>query len=265
MKNNEELLKKALMQRGQKISQLGSHKDVFLPQDNADNILLIFEEILYDLMLEPSFRAGLRDWSYGRTKNQKIEDYLTKCEGFNFPRKTQNRYSGTFEWFICEVFKREFNAKASGFGIRLKDASPSDEFDCLAILDNGLIYAECKTGRDDFKKQVKKFVQRDAEVSATYSMLILDRDYIFNKNNDQPLLNHEEAKKLGIISILKVEISNVTLYRINAVDNRYFFVFGGMKNLVEKIRYVIRYITLLNDSDGRKEPLGFNVSVVPWV
>lgn len=266
--NQEELLKQALLQRGHRITKFGSYKDIYVPQDSNPQILSAFEDMLYDLMTQPSFRSALRNWSFNSTiqsqpAKRQIEDYMKKCAGFDCPRKSQGRYSNTFEWFISEVIKREFGAKTSGFGIRLKDASPDDEFDCLAILDNGLLYTECKTGRTEIKTEIKKFAQRDAEVCANYSMLILDRDYVFkNDEEDAPMLTNQDAAALGIHNIANVKYKKTNLIRIDAVGNRYFFVFGGMKKLNDKIRYTIKYINSFND--GQANPAGFEVKKIPW-
>ena len=265
----ESVLQRALMQRGHSISKIGSYKDIYVPQDCPHQILIAFEDMLYELMSQSSFRSALRNWSFNNkiqssTAKVKIKDYIKKCSGFGFPKKSPMRYSSTFEWFISEVIKREFGAKVSGFGIRLKDADPNDEFDCLAILDDGLFYAECKTGKVEIKTEIKKFVQRDVEVSAAYSMLILDRDYVFNKDHDDnPMITREDAISFGLHGISNVTYKSTNLVMIDAVKNRYFFVFGGIKQLNDKIRYTIKYANSLKD--GQLNPVGYQIKRIPYV
>ena len=73
-----------------------------------------------------------------------------------------SHYSHTYEWYVSELLRRDFAARASGFNIRLKDAHAKDEFDCIAILDEGSVFVECKTGTDKLYKDVSKFMRRDA-------------------------------------------------------------------------------------------------------
>ena len=105
------------------------------------------------------------------------------------------RYAKTFEWYISELLRREFAARASGFALRLKDADPSDEFDCVALLDEGIVFVECKTGRTEIYKDIAKFMRRDAELSAAYSFYLFDRDYTFQRQGDDvPKLDRERAR-----------------------------------------------------------------------
>ncbi len=264
------------MQRGHNIVKFGSYKEIFAPQDDNPQALLVFEDILYNLMMEDSFRAGLRNWAFDnknldKKTQEKVDSYIKKCYAFNLSEekleKRQKRYGQTFEWFISQVIKREFGAKTSGFGIRLKDANPNDEFDCLAILDGGIFYAECKTGKSDIKNEIKKFAQRDTEVCGSYSMLIVDRKYIFTKDkskDDIPKLKKSEAIDLGILDIFKVKFKSkkLNLFRIDAVENRYFFVLSAMKNMKETIRYVIKYIN--SYQEGQRNPAGYNIEKIPY-
>lgn len=161
---------------------------------------------------------------------------------------------------MSELLRREFAARASGFGIRLKDANPEDEFDCIALLDKGLVFVECKTGRGDLYGEIAKFLRRDAELSATYSFFVFDRDYTFDKGQeDTPKLSAKQAADLDIQSIAKVTARGQEFFHINGerkwvggrMGGRYFMActaFGGFES---RIRYMIRYT---NEVDETRAP-----------
>jgi hypothetical protein len=157
-------------------------------------------------MRRESVRKALRDWAYDNrssdnTSFQLIESYINLCRKFGdwssfSATANQNRYAVTFEWYVSELLRREFAARASGFGIRLKDADPEDEFDCIALLDEGLVFVECKTGKGGLYNEIAKFVRRDAELSATYSFFVFDRDYTFdNAQDDTPKLSAKQGHR----------------------------------------------------------------------
>lgn len=169
------------------------------------------------------------------------------------------------------MLRREFAARASGFSMRLKDANPDDEFDCIALVDQGLVFVECKTGRDDLYGEVAKFVRRDTELSATYSFFVFDRDYTFDKGQDDtPRLTVKQANDLGISSIFKVTVGSQRFFHITVerdfaggVRGQRFFMacaaFGGFEN---RIRYMIRYTDMVQESIAR--PDLFKVSLVQF-
>jgi hypothetical protein len=258
----------ALNQRGHKVTKEGSDSDVFLPTRQGLDAELVrsFKDILYNLMRQDSFRRSLRDWAYGNVRDGNanvpyIDSYGKLCEKFGgwstTPEAIQNRYASTFEWYVSELLRREFAARASGFGLRLKDAHPDDEFDCVALLDTGLVFVECKTGRESIYSQIKTFLRRDAELGATYSFFVFDRDYTFRRTGDDvPELSSTQAFDLGVESILRITVGSHTFFRLNGQrwsgggsGGRYFLACSAFNGFEDRIRYMIRYI---NESSERR-------------
>ena len=96
-----------------------------------------------------------------------------------------------------------------------KDADPEDEFDCIALLDKGLVFVECKTGKGDLYGEITKFMRRDAELSATYSFFVFDGDYTFDRGQDDtPKLSARQAADLEVQSISKVTVRGQEFFRI---------------------------------------------------
>lgn len=252
-------LSKLLRQRGHEVVREGDDGDILLPKDADATNATALKQILYGLMRNDTFRRTLRDWSYGNTlpANQlgAVESYVSLSTAFDkaFPKridtpaKRVTLYSHTFEWYISELMRNEFAARASGFNIRLQDADPGDESDCIALIDNGLVFVECKTGKGDLYHEVERFVRRDVELSATYSLFIFDRDYTFQKSEtDLPEITVSDSKRLGLDSVEKVSGSGCTFYRVVS-GTRYFLVSPGFKSLHTRVRHMLRYANMLKD------------------
>jgi hypothetical protein len=97
----------------------------------------------------------------------------------------------------------------------MKDADPDDEFDCVALLDSGVVFVECKTGKGDLYGEIEKFMRRDAELGAMHSFFVFDRDYTFNRGEDDtPRLSRQQAFDLGIQIISKVTVGTQRFFHI---------------------------------------------------
>lgn len=115
------------------------------------------------------------------------------------------------------------------------------------MIDDGAVFVECKTGRGVIFPEIAKFVRRDTGLDADYSLFIFDRDYTFQRDGeDTPRLSAEQARGLGIESINRVQASNQTFFRIDAVQTTYpirpfLFACGAFGGLEDRIRYIVRY------------------------
>lgn len=248
-------LKQALFQRGHKITSQGTLEDILIP-DTEDRIILeSFQNILYNFMSKKNFRKNLRDFTFKRKVEPRwkkiIDSYLVLARSFDKKLElSQKRYSNTFEWYISELLVRKFGVKVSGFSLRLKDAHPDDEFDCIAVFEEGLFFAECKTGKSDLKNEIKKFIRRDKELCAKYSLFVLDRDYLFKRGEeDFPGFTKREAYSHGIDQIYKVKGQGYDLRFFETEQDRSFFACSAFDKLEGNIRHLIRCYNRMYDSD----------------
>jgi hypothetical protein len=250
-------ISRLLKQRGHNVTKEGSEKEIFLPDCPSDTEQFgSLKTILYDLMQRDGFRKSLRNWAFEGTfsetsHGQGVRAYIELCNQFGgWPNDINNeqrqmRYAKTFEWYISELLRREFGARASGFALRLEDAHSEDEFDCIALLDEGTVFVECKTGRNSsIYKDAAKFIRRDVEIVADYSFYLFDRDYIFQREGDDiPKLSRERAQEQRILGIHQVSIGKHKFFDIlsTAVYGRYFLASSSFDGLEDRIRYMIRY------------------------
>jgi hypothetical protein len=256
-----------LRQRGHEVTKEGTDKDLLLPITAGSDTIDLLKETLFQLMYRDNTRKALRAWAHENNisntgSSLAVREYIEQCAYFNKSvwsgaDERIRRYSHTYEWYVSELLRRNFAARASGFNIRLKDAHPKDEFDCIAILDQGSVFIECKTGADKVYKDVSIFMRRDAELAAKYSIYLVDRDYMFKSDGeDTPSLLRSTAMELGILGIFKVSVGSYHFFEIwnhpVLYGYRYFLASTSFRGLQNRIRYMIRYCdrgTLLRPPD----------------
>jgi hypothetical protein len=150
----------------------------------------------YEKMKRYSFRLFLRDLV--QTENSFYSNDLTRyCssrvaeEYIGFLRMTDtvtrvqgNRYrincpgissfGPTLEWFVAELFRREFACPAT-FGVHLKETDSGGDYDVIALWENRLVYVEVKSSPP---KSIE-----DSEIQAFFFRLhdlIPDLAFFFN-------------------------------------------------------------------------------------
>ncbi len=236
-------------------------QDILIPQCDDVDTRKTFEDLLFSLMGKDSFRRKLRDWAYSKDDESPefsdVNDYVRVGSRFDktfghFLKATENRqtyYAKSFEWYISELLKRKFAVRASGFGIRLLDGESEDEFDCIAVIDDGIIFVECKTGKDSLFKGVEKFLHRDAALAATYSFFIFDRDFTFVSDKhkvDLPNFTESQAKKIGLQELQSISSPGGNFYFVRGAD-RWFLATSGFNHLETRLRHMFGYVYQTRD------------------
>ncbi len=169
----------ALNQRGLHIKSYNPKSRLFFPEDFNEEAKLRF----YELMKRYSFRLFCRDIlkkniNFFFEENRKFYSTdsarlylqemkklkLIKIQGGNIELWSNDikSFGSTLEWFICEIFKREFSTEAI-YGVRLKDKLISGDLDVLAWHSGDkLIYVEVKSSPPKYlnSKLINSFLKR---------------------------------------------------------------------------------------------------------
>jgi hypothetical protein len=258
----EPYLYRLLRQRGHEVTRARGDSDILVPSSRPDTAPL-FSELIFNLMREGAFMHRLRDWAYSEAPRDEFADidaYVRLAKRFDrdkFSRlegagtRRQQVYAATFEWYLAQLLRRRFAARAAGFGLRLRDASPEDEFDCVGIIDDGLVYIECKTGKTSLFPEIEKFVRRDEALGADYSFFIFDRDWTFSREGDDlPDLTESQATSLGLSALQSIECPAGKFYSVQS-GTRWFLASSGLRNLESRLRYMFHYTM---ETQSKDEP-----------
>jgi hypothetical protein len=150
----------------------------------------------YNLMNKESNRAILKKiclMNSGFTKedlvknwdSQRVEDLLEelkelvivnqKSDGTFELVNSEVEYGSNLEWYIAEIFRREFFC-TSDWGVHVVEAPSGGDYDVLARSENNLIYVECKAKSPSSIKEEEliNFLKRDEFLRPYISIFFID-------------------------------------------------------------------------------------------
>jgi hypothetical protein len=155
-------VERMLKMRGIKISRRNPAEGLFFPLD----LPLPFEDKFYEMMKKYSFRLVLRDMikHQNRFRVQDLTHYSSAktaqaychllCEmgaivedgkgGYRTRISPIYSFGPTLEWFVAEMFKREFASPAI-YGVSLKQTPSGGDYDVIASWNQRLVYVEVKS------------------------------------------------------------------------------------------------------------------------
>jgi hypothetical protein len=197
-----------LKRRGFRIFRREPSDDLLLPGDE-------FVKGFYDMMKKYSFRLFLRDvikrQNFFRLENvaryatsEVTEDYLRYLEeigliermsdGFRLVRAPIKSFGETLEWFVAEIFKREFSTEAI-WGIRAKRPRVGGDYDLIAKVDGAILYMEVKSSppKQIYQTEISAFLDRVSDLYPEISIFFVDTEL---RMKDKIVLMFEEELKV---------------------------------------------------------------------
>jgi hypothetical protein len=189
-------------------------------KEPADDLLIPSEKFLddyYRMLHRYSFRLFLRDvikqqafftsekvtrFATSGVTGEYIE-YLLRIglakklpAGFALLRRIKS-FGETLEWFVAEVFKREFGAEVL-WGVKFKRPNVGGDYDVIARLDGSvLMYAEVKSSppKQIYDSEIAAFLDRVADLAPQISVFFIDTE-LRMKDKIVPMFE-EELRKRG--------------------------------------------------------------------
>ncbi len=202
-----------LWQRGLPVLSHGDFSQALIPPDLPPT----FKTGFYDLMQRYSFRLFLRDliqFPDGehlkdlsrycslrtvRSYMKKLSDLgiveFRKDDGYRLSFRNVPSFGPTLEWYVCEIFVREFMAPAL-FGVRLRHTRYGGDYDVVALLSGRLVYVEVKSSppRGVEIQSVTAFLNRIEDLRPHVAIFLVDTE-LRMKDKIVPLF--AEAAGLG--------------------------------------------------------------------
>jgi hypothetical protein len=196
-----------LKRRGFRIYKKEPSEDLLLPENK-------FIDSFYETMKKYSFRLFLRDvikqQRFFRLENvaryatlnvtKDYVEYMRKIclveklsDGFRLSRGHIKSFGETLEWFVAEVFKREFAAEAI-WGIRFKRPRVGGDYDLIAKVDGAILYMEIKSSppKQIYQNEVSAFINRVSDLSSEISIFFVDTEL---RMKDKIVLMFEDELK----------------------------------------------------------------------
>ena len=157
--------------------------------------------------------------------------------GYELSRQPVKSFGETLEWYIAEVFRREFSAEAV-WGVKFKGRKTGGDYDVIARMDGVICYAEVKSSppRQIYDSEIAAFLDRVADLAPEIAIFLMDTE-LRMKDKIVPMFEAELARRgKGAQTVERIEKElfhrGDRIYLINAkgsisgniqtVLNRYF-------------------------------------------
>ncbi len=225
-----------LKRRGFRVFKKEQDKDVLGPSPRRRGAA----EEFYQRMKKYSFRLFLRDViKFGSFKPDELVRYssaevVTEYSVFlakagilkagpggrySLANAEVTTFGPTLEWFVAELFRREYMAEAM-WGVRFKDTASGGDYDLLAAVEGKLLYAEVKSSppKQIYDTEVKSFIDRSFELSPEISLFIVDTEL---RMKDKVVVLFEQVLPGTGLAGLPVERLKGELFHI---DGRVFII-----------------------------------------
>jgi len=239
-----------------------------LIQYNPDRGLLLSPQVearveghFYHLMGRYSFRLFLRDL-VTHQKHFTLKDLTRYCSpriaanylrfleeiglvarldrgGYALGIKSVSSIGPTLEWFVAQVFIREFEAPAI-YGVKFRETPHGGDYDVIACLDNRLAYVEVKSSppKGVEAADVRAFYQRLGDLSPHLAFFLVDTE-LRMKDKIVPLFEEEisrlygvEGRKQRAVVRLKEELFHI---------NHNLFIVNSKKGLATNLKICLRH------------------------
>lgn len=250
-------VERSLKMRGMKVFRKNPTDRLFFPPD-----LSPFQRSrFYELMKKYSFRLVLRDMikSQDRFRIQDLTHYCSPkvvqgycnflCEmgivlkngrgGYRTRISPLYSFGPTLEWFIAELFKREFASPAI-YGVSVKQTLSGGDYDVMASWNNRLVYAEVKSSppKGIELSEVTTFFSRIEDLLPELAFLFNDTQ-LRMKDKLVVLFEEELERRYGRESknLFPVERLIAELFH---VQNRIFIV-NSKKDVAENFQICLKH------------------------
>jgi hypothetical protein len=214
-------LEEILRRRGFRVYKKEPSEDLLIP--SPERI-----EKFYETMKRYSFRLFLRDVikhqdSFSEAQvaryatadvTRDYMDYLLEtglaeeagADLYRLVKRPVKSFGETLEWFVSEVFKREFSFE-SIWGVKFKRPKVGGDYDIIAKIDGSLLYMEVKSSppKQIYSGEITAFMDRVEDLSPEVSIFFLDTE-LRMKDKIVPMFEEELKRRHSVQpKILRME------------------------------------------------------------
>lgn len=238
-----------LKRRGFRIYKKEPSEDLLLPDSR-------FMVGFYEMMKKYSFRLFLRDvikhQNFFRLEDvtrfatsevtQVYLEYITdiglvekESDAYKLSRGPIKSFGETLEWFVSEVFHKEFATEAI-WGIRFKRPGVGGDYDLISKVDGIILYMEIKSSppKQIYQNEISAFFDRVNDLLPEISMFFVDTEL---RMKDKIVLMFEEELKKRYPEPPKVTRMEKELFQI--LDK--IFIINAKDSIAANIEKVLSW------------------------
>jgi hypothetical protein len=218
------------------------------------------EDTLYGLLHKYSFRLFLRDVikhkkSFtvgdvgGYSSSETVRRYLDALVSHNILKKRARRFSlvsrtvysfgDTFEWYVSNVFAREYLCP-SEWCIKLRELQSGGDLDVVAVADGRFVYVEAKSSPPKHIEQneISAFFDRVLELKPDIAIFL--EDTRLRMKDKIVAMFEEELKKRWPRNIPSVERMKGELFRVGEK----LFIINSKPDVCSNLGYCLSRVLL---------------------
>ena len=251
-----------LRRRGFRIYKKDPPDDLLLPEER-------FIDEYYRILKKYSFRLFLRDVikhqdhftlrDVTRYATQGVTmDYLDHLLNiglvgelpgdalYELKHRPIKSFGQTLEWFLTEIFKREFAAEAIR-GVKFKRPVIGGDYDLIAKIDGSILYMEVKSSppKQIYTNEIAAFISRVSDLLPEVAIFFMDTE-LRMKDKIVPMFEEElRTRTLDQLShFLSIRAGLCTVQRIERelfhIENK-IFIINAKDSIVNNIDRVLRW------------------------
>jgi hypothetical protein len=250
-----------LRRRGFRIYKKEPPEDLLLPEER-------FIDNYYRLLTKYSFRLFLRDvikhqesftpkevtrYSTAEVTDEYIRHLLAlellNREGDSYRMKTRpvKTFGPTLEWFLSEIFEREFGAEAA-WGIKFKRTRVGGDYDLIAKVDGSILCMEVKSSppKQIYANELSAFLDRVLDLLPEIAVFFMDTE-LRMKDKIVPMIEDELRKRdpRELSSFLHTPSRKPPLARrmekeLFQIENK-IFIINAKDSIVNNLEKVLRW------------------------
>lgn len=253
LKSEIKRLRKALTELTPSLSVLLKRRGFRIyKKEPADDLLIPQEKSIdeyYEMLKKYSFRLFLRDaikhqpiftlQQVTRYATKEVTgeyiDYLLKIglaeraesNFYKLKKDPIKSFGETLEWFLAEIFKREFSTEAV-WGVKMKRPRVGGDYDLLAKINCSILYMEIKSSppKQIYQKEVSAFLDRVYDLMPEIAIFFMDtelrmKDKMVPMFEDELKIRFSKPPEVNRIEreLFKIETERPKMFIINAKDS----------------------------------------------
>lgn len=239
-----------LKRRGFRIYKKEPSDDLLVPEEK-------FIDEYYEMLKKYSFRLFLRDvikhhslftlaqvtrYATKEVTHEYIS-YLVKAglaasEGsaYRLIKCPIKSFGETLEWFVAEIFKREFASEAI-WGVKMKRPGIGGDYDLLAKIDGSILYMEVKSSppKQVYQKEVSAFFDRVYDLMPEIAVFFMDTEL---RMKDKMVPMFEEELKIRFTNPPEVKRMERELFEIQT-ERPKMFIINAKDSIIHNIERVL--------------------------
>jgi len=256
MRNSRGGIKRAIKARGMQIYRQDPVDELIFPSEAATEE----RTSLYQLLKHYSFRLFLRDVisKKGSFRPEELARYCSLeiaqhyisslCElklaepsgegTFRLLKQSLSSFGPTLEWFIAQMFQKEFASPAI-YGVRFKETPSGGDYDVIALWEGQLIYVEIKSSppRGIERGEIGSFLARITDLLPDIAFLFNDTQL---RMKDKIVLMFEEelSARFGASSSNKFPLQRLVdeLFHIN----HRLYIVNSRRDVIANFTFCLR-------------------------